>query len=107
MLPPPRIPKIIHYFWAGGKPIPDALLGYMESWKKYCPDYEMMCWDEDSNDFRSHPFMAQAYDAKMWAFVSDYARLDIIYKMGVIYLDTDVELTKNWDQLLYHNAFLV
>lgn len=99
------IPKKIHYCWVGRKPIPDQYKYYMESWHKYCPDYEIIEWNEDNYDFTKNLYMRQAYERKKWGFVPDYARLDIIYREGGIYLDTDVELVSNLDDLLCNNAF--
>lgn len=99
------IPKTIHYCWFGGAPVPPDFLEYMKSWKKYCPDYEIVRWDETNYDITRSAYMKQAYDAKKWAFVSDYARLDIIYEYGGIYLDTDVELVKNLDDLLENELY--
>ena len=73
------IPKIIHYCWFGGKPLPKDVLDCIKTWKKYCPDYEIKRWDESNFDVNSHPFMKAAYEAKAWAFVSDYARLKVVY----------------------------
>ena len=92
------IPKKIHYCWFGGNPIPEK--------DKKCPDYEIIRWDESNYDIRKNKFISQAYDMKKWAFVSDYARLDIIYNNGGIYLDTDVELVKSLDILLENEAFM-
>lgn len=100
-----KIPKIIHYCWFGGQPIPDQYKKYMESWKKYCPDYEIRRWDENNYDITKNKYMYDAYKRKRWGFVPDYARLDIIYNYGGIYLDTDVELIKNMDDLLYQEGF--
>ncbi len=100
------IPKIIHYCWFGGKPKPDLVQRCIASWKKKCPDYEIKEWNETNYDINSSYYMKEAYDAKKWAFVSDYARLDIIFKYGGIYLDTDVELLKNLDFLLDEKCFL-
>ena len=94
------IPKKIHYCWFGGKPLPKDVEACIASWKKYCPDYEIVRWDEGNYDVTKHPFMKAAYEAKCWAFVSDYARLDVIAQNGGIYLDTDVELLKNLDPVL-------
>lgn len=93
------IPKIIHYCWFGGKPVPLEVKKCVKSWKKLCPDYEIKQWNESNFDVNCHPFVKAAYDAKAWAFVSDYARLKIVYENGGIYLDTDVELVKNIDFL--------
>lgn len=76
------------------------------SWKKYCPDYEVIRWDETNYDITKNEYMKQAYDAKKWAFVTDYVRLDVIYEHGGIYLDTDVELIKSIDELCLDKAFM-
>lgn len=103
--PTPKIPKTIHYCWFGGAPIPDHLQRLMASWKEKCPDYEIVRWDETNYDVTQNLYMKQAYECKKWSFVSDYARLDIIYRYGGIYLDTDVELLQNLDPLLYQDGF--
>ena len=100
------IPKVIHYCWFGGNPIPDRYQEWMRSWKKYCPDYEIVEWNESNYDFSKNQYMLNAYEQKKWGFVPDYARLDIIYNYGGIYLDTDVELIKNIDDLLYQRGFV-
>jgi hypothetical protein len=100
------IPKIIHYCWFGGTEIPDHDKKCIESWKKYCPDYEIKRWDESNYDFNKNQYMKEAYELKKWGFVPDYARLDIIYEYGGIYLDTDVELIRNIDDLLKNKAFM-
>jgi len=100
-----RIPKLIHYCWFGKGEIPAKNKKWMESWKKYCPDYEIIKWSEDNYDVHKSKYISQAYDAGQWAFVSDYARIDIINEHGGVYLDTDVELTKNLDELLRNDAF--
>lgn len=101
-----RIPKIIHYCWVGGKPKPPSVLYCIESWKKYCPDYEIIEWNENNYDFSKNNYMKSAYEEKKWGFVPDYARLDIVYEHGGIYLDTDVEVIKNLDPLLENKAFM-
>ncbi len=100
------IPKKIHYCWFGGNPIPEKDQKCIESWKRLCPDYEIIRWDESNYNVRKNNFISQAYDMKKWAFVSDYARLDIVYTHGGIYLDTDVELIKSLDELLENEAFM-
>lgn len=100
------IPKKIHYFWVGGAPKPESVLRCIDSWKKYCPDYEIIEWNENNYNFRKNQYMAQAYEMKKWAFVSDYARMDVIFEHGGIYLDTDVELIRNFDTLLTQDAFM-
>lgn len=99
------IPKIIHYMWLGRGNLPYALQKCMESWEKYCPDYEIMRWDENNYDISKHPYMKEAYAARAYGFVPDYARLDILYNEGGIYLDTDVEIKRNIDDLLFQEAF--
>jgi hypothetical protein len=102
---PLKIPKTIHYCWFGGTPIPSDFAVYIESWKKFCPDYEIVRWDESNYDYKQNEYMYEAYKHKKWGFVPDYARLDIIHKYGGVYLDTDVELIKNIDDLLCDEAF--
>lgn len=99
------IPKKIHYCWFGGNPLPELSLKCIESWRKYCPDYEIIEWNESNYDVTKNDYMRQAYESKKWGFVPDYARLDIIYNCGGIYLDTDVELIKPLDELLDLKAF--
>ncbi|WP_447468793.1 glycosyltransferase family 32 protein [Streptococcus saliviloxodontae] len=86
--------------------MPDSVEKCIASWRRYCPDYEIIRWDETNFDVDSLPFTKQAYDNKKYAYVSDYARLHIIYREGGIYLDTDVELIKSLDDLLSLDGFL-
>lgn len=95
-----KIPKIIHYCWVGGTEKPESVKYCISSWKKFCPDYEIVEWNETNYDFTQNQYMKEAYDAKKWGFVPDYARLDIIYRYGGFYLDTDVEIIKSFDDLL-------
>lgn len=100
------IPKIIHYCWFGGNPLPKLAKRCIKSWKKYCPDYEIIRWDESNFDISACPlYVRQAYEAKKWAFVTDYVRLKLVYEHGGIYMDTDVELIKSLDGMLGHKAF--
>lgn len=99
------IPKVIHYMWLGGKSIPRNLQQCIDTWKKFCPDYEIIRWDESNYDLGKNLFMKQAYEVGAFGYVPDYARLDILYNYGGIYLDTDVELIRNLDDLLYQKAF--
>lgn len=100
------IPKIIHYCWFGRKHKPQKVLGYIETWKKYCPDYEIKEWNEDNFDVNMMPYTREAYKMKKFAFVSDVCRMDVLAKFGGIYLDTDVEVRKSFDNLLYLHSFL-
>ncbi len=100
------IPKVIHYCWFGGNPLDELSERCIASWKKFCPDYEIVRWDETNYDVTKNEYMHQAYQEKKWGFVPDYARLDIIHEHGGIYLDTDVELIKPLDELLNYRAFV-
>lgn len=99
------IPKVIHYCWFGNNPLPFEVKKCINSWKKICPDYEIRRWDETNFDVYQNDFIKSAYGSKAWAFVSDYARLKIVYDEGGIYLDTDVELKKNLDELRKNEGF--
>lgn len=100
------IPKTIHYCWFGGNPKPELAKKCISSWKKYCSDYEIIEWNESNFDIQSAPlFVQQAYEAKKWAFVTDYVRLKIVFDHGGIYFDTDVELINPPDRLLSEHAF--
>lgn len=99
------IPKIIHYCWFGGNPLPDLAIKCIESWKKYCPDFEIKEWNESNYDLNSCDYVKEAAMHNKWAFVSDYARYDILYRYGGVYLDTDVELIKPIDDILNKGAF--
>ena len=91
--------KILHYCWFGGNPLPESAKRYMETWKKFCPDYTIKRWDESNFDVNSLPFVAEAYAAKKWAFVSDYVRIHALYHEGGLYVDTDVEFIRGIDDL--------
>lgn len=99
------IPKKIHYCWVGNTPLTPLAEKCIASWKKYCPDYEIIKWDESNYNFFKNEYMKQAYEAQKWGFVPDYARLDIVYQYGGIYLDTDVELLKPLDYILENRCF--
>lgn len=101
-----KIPKKIHYCWFGGKELPDFLKECMESWNRYCPDYEILRWDENNFDINKYEYTRQAAARKKWGFISDVARLDILYNYGGIYLDTDVKLLKSLDDFLYQKGFV-
>lgn len=100
------IPKKIHYCWFGKNPLPESAIMCINSWKKHCPDYEIIEHNEDNYDIYKYTYTKEAYEAKKWAFVSDVARLDILYNEGGIYLDTDVELLKPLDSLLDSEGFM-
>ena len=133
------IPKIIHYCWFGGKPIPKEYQRYIESWRKFLPEYEIWEWNEDENDNVNEnvnvnknqnvnenvnkdekrlcdrkmaydvnciPFSEEAYRVGKYAYVSDYARLKILYEHGGVYFDTDVEVIRPMDDIIEKGGFL-
>jgi len=100
------IPKIIHYCWFGGNPLPESAVRCIESWKKYCPGYEIRQWDESNYNIDVCSYVREAYCAKKWAFVSDYARFDILYRFGGLYFDTDVELIQPLHDIVEAGAFM-
>lgn len=100
------IPKKIHYCWFGGNPLPKSAKKCIASWKKYFPEYEIIEWNEDNYDINKIPYIKQAYEAKKYAFVSDYARFDILYHEGGVYFDTDVEVIKSFDDILSNGPFM-
>lgn len=98
--------KYIHYCWFGNKPLSRLAKKCIASWKKYLPDYEIIEWNEKNFDINICPFVKEAYENKKWAFVSDYARLYALYNYGGLYLDTDVEILKNVNDILEDEIFL-
>lgn len=101
-----KIPKIIHYCWFGRVEKPKLAKKCIKSWKKFLPDYEIIEWNEDNFDINSNLYVKQAYEAKKYAFVSDYVRLYALYNYGGIYMDTDVEVLKSLDKFLQYEAFI-
>jgi len=99
------IPKIIHYCWFGRGPMPELALKCIESWHKFMPEYEYKLWNEDNFNVNSTPYTKEAYEARKFAFVTDYVRLYALYNEGGIYMDTDVEVLKPFDDLLGLTAF--
>lgn len=95
--------KTIHYCWFGKGEKPKLIKVCMKSWSKSCPDYEIIEWNEDNFDINICPYVKQAYDAKKYAFVSDYARFYVLNKFGGVYLDTDVKLIKDITPLTIGN----
>lgn len=98
--------KYIHYCWFGEKKLPRFARKCIRSWKKYLPEYEIICWNEKNVDLEACPFIKEAYEAKKWAFVADYARVKALYEYGGIYFDTDMMLKKKIDFLLEKPAFI-
>lgn len=101
-----KIPKIIHYCWFGRGKKNELIEKCIASWKKYLPEYEIIEWNEDNFDIESNAYVKEAYEAKKWAFVTDYVRLYVMYNYGGIYMDTDVEVLKSLDEFLVNEAFL-
>lgn len=99
------IPKKIHYCWFGGNAKSKLAKKCIDSWKKYCPDYEIIEWNESNFDVTQNNYLKFCYENKKWAFLSDMARLMIVYSEGGIYFDTDVEMIKNMDSMLGYGAF--
>ena len=101
----PLIPKYIHYCWFGETSIPEEQQRFIRGWQEQCPDFEIIKWDESNYDVKKNKYMKKAYEEGRWGFVPDYARKDIIYSYGGIYLDTDVEIVRNMEELLYQDGF--
>ena len=101
-----KIPKIIHYCWFGRNPLPESAVKCINSWMKYFPDYEIREWNEDNFDVNIIPYTREAYEAKKYAFVSDYARMWILYHHGGLYFDTDVEIIKPMDDIVERGPFM-
>ncbi|MGG7190017.1 glycosyltransferase family 32 protein [Clostridium paraputrificum] len=100
------IPKVINYCWFGGNPLPPLAVKCIDSWKKFCPDYKIIEWNESNFDLDCCDYVREAYKEKKWAFVSDYARFKILYENGGLYFDTDVELIKPLDDILSCGSFM-
>lgn len=99
------IPKVIHYCWFGNNTKPKEIQRCIDTWKSKCQDYKIVEWNEKNFDLSISKYALEAYKAKKWAFVTDYARLYVLYKYGGIYMDTDVEVVKSLDPLLVYEAF--
>lgn len=100
-----KIQKKIHYFWFGNNPKPEIVIKCINSWKQFMPDWEILEWNENNYDVHCCKYVEQAYEAKKWAFVSDYARFDILNRFGGLYMDTDVELLKRIPDEYFVNPF--
>ena len=94
------IPKIIHYCWLSENPVPEDMLRYMATWKEHLSDYEFIKWDFNRFDINSSVWVKEAFENKKYAFAADYIRFYALYHMGGIYLDSDVEVLKSFDDLL-------
>lgn len=99
------IPKTIHYCWFGKGEMPQLAKDCIASWHKYMPDWEYKLWNEENFDVNTVPYTKEAYEARKFAFVSDYVRLWALYNEGGLYLDVDFEVFKSFDNLMGWNAF--
>lgn len=102
---PSGIPKILHYCWFGGNPLPEKAAANIAHWQELMPEYEIQRWDESNFDVDECRFVRGAYDAKKWAFVSDYARFKVLYDNGGVYMDIGSELLKSIDPLVEQSGF--
>ncbi len=100
-----RIPARIHYCWFGKKKIPDRQLRMIENWRRLCPEYEVLLWDESNYNLTDCKYVKEAYERGYYAFVTDYVRMDVVYRLGGVYFDTDVALLKNIDFLRQNTVF--
>ncbi len=100
------IPKVIHYCWFGGNPLPKYASECIQTWRKLMPDYEIKEWNEQNFDVNSIPYTREAYAAKKYAFVSDYARFWILYHYGGVYFDTDVRMVKSPYHIIEKGPFM-
>ena len=100
------IPKKIHYCWFSGEPYPDSIQRCLDSWHKFLPDFEWVHWDAEKARATGIPWVVEALEQKKWAFAADAVRLYALYSEGGIYLDTDVEVLKSFDDLLDREYFV-
>lgn len=100
------IPKVIHYCWLSGDDFPPLIKKCINTWKIKLPDYEIICWDKSQFDVNSVLWVKEAYEAKKYAFASDYIRFYVLYNYGGIYLDSDVEVIRSFDNLLNNHSFI-
>lgn len=102
------IPKMIHYCWFGGNPLPESTMKYIRTWKQFLPDYKITEWNETNFDIKSAPaYVQEAYEAKKYAFVSDYVRVQKLLQYGGIYFDTDVEVVRDFEKYLEGHSMVM
>ena len=99
------IPKVIHYCWFGKGEMPKLAIECINSWKQFLPDYELKLWTEENFDVNCNAYVKEAYDARKFAFVTDYVRLHVLYDEGGIYMDTDIEMLRSLNDFLDLPAF--
>ncbi len=100
------IPKILHLCWLSGDEYPAEIKRYISTWKEKCPGYEIKVWSKDSFDILSVRWVKEAFEAKKYAFAADYIRFWALYNYGGIYLDSDVEILKSFDEFLCNKSFM-
>ena len=99
------IPKVIHWCWLSGEPLPEKIQECVDSWSKCLPDYAIKCWTAENFDVHSVSYVEKAYNQQKWAFCADYIRAYALYMEGGIYLDSDVLVLKSFDEFLHHDFF--
>lgn len=100
------IPKKIHYCWFGGNELPTSALKCINSWKKFFPEYEIIQWNEKNYDVKKNNYIKEAYEAQKYAFVSDYARFDVLHQYGGLYFDTDVEIVASFEDIIANGSYM-
>ena len=100
------IPRILHYVWLSNDHLPELLKQCRLSWEKWLPDYEWVLWDEKKIAGIKNTWLKQTLETNQYAFAADFLRIHALYYYGGIYLDTDVELTGNFDPFLKHKFFV-
>lgn len=100
------MPKVIHYCWFGGKPLPKSAIKCISSWKKYLPGHEIVEWNESNFDVNAVPYVEEAYRCGKYAFVSDYVRFWVLYRYGGLYFDVDVEMIGKIDDIIARGNFM-
>lgn len=100
------IPKLLHYVWLSGDPLPELLERCRRSWEKWLPDYEWILWDRKKIEGIQSRWLTQTLETRNYAFATDFIRIYALYNFGGIYLDSDVELTGSFDPFLRHNFYI-
>ena len=100
------IPKIIHYCWLSEEEYPELVKKCIKSWHEKLPEYQFIKWTTENFDVNSNIFCKEAYESKKYAFASDYIRVKVLYDYGGVYLDSDIEVFKKFDDLLDNKAFI-
>lgn len=99
------IPKVIHFVWVGGNPKSRLALKCIDSWKRTLPDFQIKEWNENNFDISKYPYAAEAHRARKWAYVADVIRLHALFTEGGIYMDSDVEVLRRFDEFMDLPAF--